>query len=58
LLRIIGVIIALVLACTVLALFAERLPPTVARAVPFLIPMIGFTAIAWLIWENKKSASD
>ncbi len=57
LLRTIGVIIALVLAYTVLGLFAERLPVNVARGIPFLIPLLALLAVWWLSWEHQKTNS-
>jgi hypothetical protein len=37
----------LVLAYTVLMLAAEHLPPNYAAAASFLVPLIGFAAVAW-----------
>jgi hypothetical protein len=37
-----GVIIFIVLGSTVLALVGTRLPPELARGIPFLIPLVAF----------------
>ena len=53
-LQIIGAIVFLVLAYTVLALLAERLPPAWALGVPFLLPLIGFAAAAFAFAPSRK----
>jgi len=53
-LQAIGVIIFLVLGYTVLALFAQHLPPSWAAGVPFPLPLIGIGAAAWLFAPSRK----
>lgn len=53
-LQAVGAIVFLVLAYTVLALFAEHLPPGWALGVPFLLPLIGVAAAALAFAHDRK----
>jgi hypothetical protein len=43
------------LASTVLGLLGERLSPEVVRAVPFLLPLVAFAALAWLAYDRRRT---
>jgi hypothetical protein len=43
-----------VLAYTVLTLIVEHLPPSYATAVTFIVPLIGFAAVAWAFVPERK----
>lgn len=53
-LQAVGAIVFLVLAYTVLALFAEHLPPAWASGAAFLVPLIGVAAVAFAFAPGGK----
>jgi hypothetical protein len=57
-LRAIGVIVVIVLAATVLGMIGARLSPTAARAIPFLMPLVGLGAVAFFLSGNKNARAD
>jgi hypothetical protein len=52
--RAIGAIVFLVLAYTVRTLAVEHLPANYAAGAAFLVPLIGFAAVAWAFVPERK----
>jgi hypothetical protein len=49
-----GLVVFVLLASTVLGLVGVRLSPEFAWAVPFLLPLVGLAALAWLAYDRGR----